>query len=152
MVCHRNTLFKVKKRRDENEKTNDNTETFATLSAYPLSLISTDDGYLVAASGKSLLLGEDVIGTQQFLLLDTSGNEVGQFDAPQIMYLNGMVRLNSDLFLAADSLSGNIWQINPKTQEITSWVQDELLSPQVDQELFIPGANCRNDRRLLGKR
>jgi len=120
---------------------NGDTETFATLSAYPLSLISTDDGYLVAASGKSLLLGEDVIGTQQFLLLDRSGNEVGQFDAPQIMYLNGMVRLNSDLFLAADSLSGNIWQINPKTQEITSWVQDELLSPQVDQELFIPGAN-----------
>jgi len=117
------------------------TETFATLSAYPLSLISTDDGYLVAASGKSLLLGEDVVGTQQFLLLDRTGNEIGQFDAPQILYLNGMVRLNSDTYLAADSLSGNIWQVNPKTQEITSWVQDESLSPLVGQETFIPGAN-----------
>jgi len=117
------------------------TETFATLSAYPLSLVSTDDGYLVAASGKSLLLGEDVIGTQQFLLLDKSGNEIGQFDAPQINYLNGMMRLNADTILAADSLSGNIWQINPETQEITSWIHDDSLSPLNDQKVFIPGAN-----------
>jgi len=117
------------------------TETFATLSAYPLSLISTDDGYLVAASGKSLLLGEDVTKTQQFLTLDRNGNEIGQFDAPQIMYLNGMVRLNANVILAADSLSGNIWQINPKSQEISSWAQDESLTPLDNQEIFIPGAN-----------
>jgi len=122
-------------------KQNGDTESFATLSAYPLSLISTDDGYLVAASGKSLLLGEDVVGTQQFLLLDKNGNEIGHFAAPQIMYLNGMVRLNAEAILAADSLSGNIWHINPKTQEITSWIRDDSLTPIHGQEIFFPGAN-----------
>ncbi|BED91219.1 hypothetical protein PspMM1_36870 [Pseudoalteromonas sp. MM1] len=117
------------------------TKTFSTLSAYPLSLISIDGGYLVAASGKSLLLGENVVGSQQFILLDKNGKQIGQFDAPQVMYLNGMVRLGNNVILAVDSLSGNIWQVNPKTQEISSWIQDESLSPLADQKMFIPGAN-----------
>ncbi|QHJ10497.1 hypothetical protein FX988_00711 [Paraglaciecola mesophila] len=117
------------------------TKTFSTLSAYPLSLISIDGGYLVAASGKSLLLGENVVGSQQFILLDKNGKQTGQFDAPQVMYLNGMVRLGNNVILAVDSLSGNIWQVNPKTQEISSWIQDESLSPLADQKMFIPGAN-----------
>lgn len=120
---------------------NGETKTFSTLSAYPLSLISIDNGYLVAASGKSLLLGEDVVGTQQFVLLDKNGKQTGQFYAPQVKYLNGMVRLNSDVILAVDSLSGNIWQVNPTTQEISSWIQDESLAPLADQKMFIPGAN-----------
>jgi len=117
------------------------TSTFAKLSAYPLSVISIDDGYLVAASGKSLLLGENVVGTQQFILLDKNGKQTGNFDSPQVMYLNGMVRLNNEIILAVDSLSGNIWQVNPKTQKITSWIQDESLSPLADQKMFMPGAN-----------
>jgi len=120
---------------------NGETKTFSKLSAYPLSLISIDGGYLVAASGKSLLLGEDVVGTQQFILLDKSGKQVGQFEAPQIMYLNGMVRLNSEVILAADSLSGNVWQVNPRTQVITSWIHDEAFAPLADQKMFVPGAN-----------
>lgn len=117
------------------------TSTFAKLSAYPLSLISTEDGYLVAASGKSLLLGEDVVKTQQFILLDKKGKQVGQFDAPEVMYLNGMVRLNSETILAVDSLSGNIWKVNLKTQKISSWIKDESLTPLANQKMFIPGAN-----------
>jgi len=117
------------------------TKTFSKLSAYPLSLISIDHGYLVAASGKSLLLGENVIDTQQFILLDKSGTQIGQFDAPQIKYLNGIVRLNNETILAADSLSGYIWQVNPKTQEVTSWINDEAFAPLTDQKVFIPGAN-----------
>lgn len=115
--------------------------TFSKLSAYPLSLISIEDGYLVAASAKSLLLGEDVVKTQQFILLDKKGKHVGQFDAPEVMYLNGMVRLNSEIILAVDSLSGNIWKINPKTQKISSWIKDESLTPHANQKMFIPGAN-----------
>jgi len=117
------------------------TKLFSKLSAYPLSLVSIDDGYLVAASGKSLLLGENVVDSQQFILLDKNGKQTGQFDAPQVMYLNGMVRLNNNVILAVDSLSGNIWQVNPKTQEISLWIQDESLSPRTDQKMFIPGAN-----------
>ena len=57
------------------------------------------------------------------------------------MYLNGMVRLNNEVILAADSLSGNIWQVNPKTQEITSWMHDEAFTPLSNQKMFMPGAN-----------
>jgi hypothetical protein len=117
------------------------TSTFTQLSVYPLSLISTSDGYLVATSGKSLLLGEDVVGTQQFILLDKSGKQTGQFDAPQVMYLNGMVRLNSETILAVDSLAGMIWKVDTKTQKISSWIQDESLAPLAEQKMFIPGAN-----------
>lgn len=128
------------------------TSTFAQLSVYPLSLVSTNEGYLVAASGKSLLLGENVIGTQQFILLNKSGKQVGQFNAPQIMYLNGMVRLNNDTILVADSLAGTIWQIDAKTQDISPWIQDESLAPLIDQKMFIPGANgvkLRNDELIM---
>ena len=120
---------------------NGEASTFAQLSVYPLSLISTNDGYLVAASGKSLLLGEDVVKTQQFLLLDKSGKQIGQFDAPQVMYLNGMVRLNNETVLAVDSLAGTIWKVDTKTQKITPWIQDESLAPLAEQKQFIPGAN-----------
>jgi sugar lactone lactonase YvrE len=117
------------------------TSIFAQLSVYPLGLISTSDGYLVSASGKSLLLGEDVVGTQQFVLLDKSGKQIGQFDAPQIMYLNGMVRLNSETILAVDSLAGMIWKVDTKTQKISPWIQDDSLAPLAGQTMFIPGAN-----------
>jgi len=117
------------------------TSTFTQLSVYPLSLISTNDGYLVAASGKSLLLGENVVGTQQFILLDKDGKQTGQFDAPQVMYLNGMARLNSETILAVDSLAGIIWEVDTTTQKISPWIQDESLAPLTDQEMFIPGAN-----------
>ncbi len=126
--------------------------TFAQLSVYPLSLISTSDGYLVATSGKSLLLGEDVVGTQQFILLDKSGKQTGQFDAPQVMYLNGMVRLNTETILAVDSLAGMIWKVDTKTQEISSWIQDESLAPLAEQKMFIPGANgvkMRSDELIV---
>jgi len=128
------------------------TKTFAKLDAYPLSLISIDDGYLVAASGKSLLLGENVVKTQQFIVLDKSGKQTAQFAAPQVMYLNGMARLNNETILAADSLSGNIWKVNPKTQKITSWIQDDSFTPLVGQETFIPGANglkLRSDELIV---
>ncbi len=85
-------------------------------------MISTSDGYLVAASGKSLLLGEDAVGTQQFILLEKSGKQTGQFDAPHLMYLNGMVRLNSETILAVDSFAGMIWKVDTKTQKINSWI------------------------------
>lgn len=128
------------------------TSTFAQLAVYPLSLISTSDGYLVAASGKSLLLGEDVAGTQQFILLDKRGNQTGQFDAPQVMYLNGMVRLNSETILAVDSLAGMIWKVNTKTQKMSPWIQDESLAPLAEQKMFIPGANgvkLRSDELIV---
>ena len=115
--------------------------TFAELSAYPLSIISTAEGYLVAASGKSLLAGEDVTGTQQFLLLDKSGTEVDKFAAPQALYLNGMVRLDEDTVLVADSLAETIWEMNTSSLTVAPWIVDSALGVLPDQPIFLPGAN-----------
>jgi len=115
--------------------------TFATLSAYPLGIISTPDGYLVTANGKSVLLGEDASQSQQLLLLNEKGKQIGKFDAPQARALNGMVRLDNDTILAADSAAGTIWKVDVEKQEITLWIQDKYLSPIADQEVYKPGAN-----------
>ena len=115
--------------------------TFAELSAYPLSIISTAEGYLVAASGKSLLAGEDVTGTQQFLLLDKSGTEIDKFSAPQALYLNGMVRLDEDTVLVADSLAETIWEVNTSSLTVAPWMVDSALGVLPDQPIFLPGAN-----------
>jgi len=115
--------------------------TFATLTAHPVSLISTASGYLVAAHGKSFLEGEDFVTTQQFLLLDKDGDEIGQFAAPQSVFLNGTVRLDDANVLVADSLAGIIWKVDVGAQEITPWLQDELLTMRPEQDPFFPGAN-----------
>ena len=117
------------------------TSTFAELSAYPMSLISTTDGYLVAATGKSLLAGEDVVKTQQFILLDRSGKQIDRFDAPQAMFLNGMVRLDNGTILVADSIAGTIWKVDTKAQEISPWLQDKSLTRLADQKKYVPGVN-----------
>jgi len=126
--------------------------TFAKLSAFPLGLISTADGYLVTANGKSILAGEDATSTQQFLLLDKAGKETGRLDVPEAMALNGLVRLDNDTVLAADSLAGVIWQVDTKTKDVTPWLQDESLAPLADQEIYKPGANglkLRSDGLLV---
>jgi len=115
--------------------------TFAKLSAYPLGLISTTDGYLLTASGKSLLMGEDPSRSQQILILDKSGKEIGKLDAPKARALNGFVQLDDGAILAADSIAGTIWKIDAKARKISPWLQDDSLAPLADQETYKPGAN-----------
>jgi len=128
------------------------TSTFAELTGYPLGLISMADGYLVTANRNSLLLGEDTTEAQQFLLLDRNGNQTGQFDAPQARALNGLVQLDNGTFLAADSVAGTIWRVDPDTQNVSPWLQDASLAPLADQEIYKPGANglkLRSDGLLV---
>jgi len=120
---------------------NGKTSTFAKLSAYPISLISTKEGYLVTASGKSLLAGEDPVGSQKLLLLDKTGKQVDQFNVPDAMFLNGMVRLENGTILAADSIAGTIWKVDKETRSISPWLQHESLAPLAGQKKFKPGAN-----------
>jgi len=117
------------------------TSTFATLSAYPLGIISIDDGYLVTANGKSILLGEDATDSQQLLILDTDGNQVGQFDAPKAEALNGLVKLNNGDILVADSSAATIWKVDPKKRRIKRWLKHDLLARPENQELYVPGVN-----------
>jgi len=115
--------------------------TFVKLPAFPLSIISTPDGYLVAANGKSIFTDKDAAMTQQFILLDKNGKQTGKFDAPEARALNGMVRLDENTVLVADSVAGTIWKVDVKGQKITPWIQDQSLSPIADQEKYKPGAN-----------
>jgi len=115
--------------------------TFARLSGFPLGIISTNDGYLVTASSKSILAGEDTSKSQQFLLLDKNGIETGRIDVPQARALNGMVRLDNRTVLAADSAAGMIWAVDVKNQAVTPWLQHSSLAPRTDDEIYKPGAN-----------
>jgi len=67
---------------------------FASLSAFPVSIISSPDGYLVTAQSKNFMLG-DPVNPQQFLLLDRDGNEVGKFAPSGPIFMNGMVELEN---------------------------------------------------------
>jgi|GEM_PF-255281 len=128
------------------------TSTFAKLSAYPLGVVSSTGGYLVTASGKSLLLGEDSTTSQQILMVDKTGKEIGKFDAPRARALNGMVRLNNETVLAADSIAGMIWKVDTKAQKLTPWLQDQALAPLAGQKMYKPGANglkLRSDGLLV---
>jgi len=125
----------------EQVSTDGKASTFAKLTAFPLGLISTAEGYLVTAHGTSLLTGQDVSKSQQLILLDKTGKQTGQFDAPEAMLLNGMVRLNNGAILVADSLAGTIWQVDVKAKKLTPWLQDASLAPLANQEHFKPGAN-----------
>jgi len=113
--------------------------TFATVSGYPVSLISTASGYLIAAQSKNFMSG-DPNNAQQFLLLDKNGAQVGQFDAPSTIFLNGMTRLENGDILVADSVASTIWSVDLEAQKVTPWLQHNALAADPEQP-GIPGAN-----------
>ena len=125
----------------ERLSTDGKTSTFAKLKAFPLSIISTDDGYLVAAHGKSLLKDATFMDSMQFVTLDHKGKQTGQFAAPKAMSLNGMVMLKNGQVLAADSVGGTIWAVDAKKKTVMPWINDKLLTQIPDQKMFMPGAN-----------
>ena len=117
------------------------TSTFAKIAAFPLSIISTDDGYLVAAHGKSFLEDSSFTDSMQFITLDSEGNQTGQFAAPDAKALNGMVKLENGQYLAADSIAGTIWSVDVKNETVSPWLIDDQLTLRAEQEMFMPGAN-----------
>lgn len=112
---------------------------FASLSAFPVSIISSPDGYLVTAQSKNFMLG-DPVNPQQFLLLDRDGNEVGKFAPSGPIFMNGMVELENGDILIADSVASTIWKLDLSDQTVTPWLQDAALAPDPAQA-SIPGAN-----------
>jgi len=121
--------------------TDEKVSTFSELDLYPISLISIDNGYLVAGHGKSFFAGEDFVKSQKFVVLNKSGEKTSEILAPQAMMLNGMVQLANGMILVADSLTATIWQLDVASQQITPWLQDPTLGIIPDQPGFLPGAN-----------
>jgi hypothetical protein len=114
---------------------------FASLSAHPVSILSLDGGFLVAAHGQPFVSGPGFVETQMFLLLDKDGRETGSFKAPQARFLNGMVRNGEYEVLIADSIAGTIWRVDARSQTITPWLKDEALGRDPAVKEFRPGAN-----------
>jgi len=112
---------------------------FANLSGFPVSMISTAEGYLVTAQSKNFMLG-DPVNPQQFLLLDKGGNEVGQFVVSEPMFMNGMVELENGDILVADSVAATIWKVDMNAQTVSPWLQHGVLAADPAQA-NIPGAN-----------
>lgn len=115
--------------------------TFAPVSAHPVSILAIDGGFLVAAHGQPFISGPAFVETQQFLLLDRDGKETASFKAPDARFLNGMVRHSAGTLLAADSIAGRIWRVDPKARAVTTWLEDPVLAQDPSVKEFRPGAN-----------
>jgi len=117
-------------------------EAFSNLSAFPLSIISDGDGYIVAAQGKNFIGGDPTfVQTNQFLMLDKSGKEIGKIAAPEALFLNGMVRLANGDLLVADSVSAAILKVDVKAQKVTPWLKNDALALIPGQNPYRPGVN-----------
>src|SRR5262249_55619960 len=125
--------------------------TLAQVSAHPVSILSTDDGFLVAAHGQSFVSGPAFVETQQILLLDRDGKETRRFNATNARFLNGMVRHTNGTVLIADSIAGKIWLVDPQARTVAVWLDDAGLAPDPSVKEFRPGANGlkRQGNRLI---
>jgi len=117
-------------------------DAFANLSAFPISIISNNDGFIVAAQGKNFIGGDpNFVKTNQFLILDKQGKEVGKFAAPEILFVNGMTRLKNGDLLVADSIGGAIWKVDIEGQKVVPWLKSQALGLTPGQQPFRPGVN-----------
>lgn len=62
-------------------------------------------------------------------------------DATDAAFLNGLHVLDSGTVLAADSIAGVIWEVDPTTGAIDPFRADDAFLPLPDQTEFLPGAN-----------
>lgn len=103
------------------------------------------------AGRQPFVSGPSFVETQQLLLLDLKGRETGSFKAPEARFLNGMVRHVGGTVLVADSIAGTIWQVDPRTRSMKSWIKGDALTQDGAVKEFRPGANGleRDGARLI---
>lgn len=126
--------------------------TWAMLDAHPVSLAAIDDGLLVAVHGAPFTSGPEFTRTQAFVVLDGSGGEVRRFSAPVALFLNGMLAMDGNIVLVADSIAGTIWRVDAGAGTVTPWLQHPDLAQLPAQTEFRPGANGikrRGDQLLI---
>jgi streptogramin lyase len=117
------------------------TRVFTRLLVHPVGITAVNGGYLVTAHGMPFTAGQEFTKTQQVMLLDEQGKEIGNLPAPQALFLNGVMRLDDNIVLAADSLAATIWRIDVSARTITPWLSDPTLSRNAEEKQFRPGAN-----------
>jgi len=117
-------------------------DAFANLSIFPLSIVSDGDGFIVAGQGKNFVGGDPTfVSSNQFVMLDSQGNEVGNLAAPEALFVNGMVRLANGDLLVADSVGATIFKVDVAGQKITPWLKNDALALIPGQDPYRPGAN-----------
>jgi len=115
---------------------------FSNLSAFPLSIISDGDGFIVAAQGKNFIGGDPTfVNSNQILMLDKNGKEVGKFPAPEALFVNGMTRLKNGDLLVADSVGAAIYKVDVAGKKITPWLKSPALALIPGQDPYQPGVN-----------
>lgn len=116
--------------------------TFATLPAHPVGIVRLADGrYLVSAHGAPFTGGPAFTQTQQLLVVSPKGQVSDTWPLLDARFLNGLVVLRSGVVLAADSIAGTIWAINPKSKSVTAWLKEPALAQDGTSKDFRPGAN-----------
>jgi sugar lactone lactonase YvrE len=100
---------------------------FASLDVHPVAVLARRHDVIVSAHGESFLDGPDFLKTQKILVLGSKGTIVRQIAIADARFLNGLVALEPDTILAADSALGRIWQLAPSTGKFAPWLSDQLL-------------------------
>jgi hypothetical protein len=108
---------------------------------HPVGILAVPDGFIVSAHGRSFTDGEAFTRTNRVLLLDRRGRVRRAADAPEARFLNGLARLPGGTVLAADSIAGTIWRVDPATGALKPWLVNPRLQPDPAVAPFRPGAN-----------
>lgn len=74
-------------------------------------------------------------------MLRRDGSPLRAVPAPEARFLNGLVEVEPGTILAADSLAGRIWRLDPDGGEVAEWLADPQLAPDPDAPGGRPGAN-----------
>jgi hypothetical protein len=114
---------------------------FAQLPAHPVGILVTEAGFIVTAHATPFTDFPAFTASNRVLLLNVRGEIVKDTPAPKAQFLNGLTKLPTGEILAADSIAGVIWQIDPVSAETTVFLADPQFAPDPDATTFRPGAN-----------
>ncbi len=117
------------------------TTTFTQLPAHPVGILATETGFVVTAHGTPFTEFPDFMTSNRVFLLDVRGEIVTETLAPGAQFLNGLTQLSSGEVLAADSIAGVVWLIDPVTAQASVFISDPQFTLDSDAETFRPGAN-----------
>jgi hemoglobin len=112
---------------------NQRRSSFATLPAPPTGLALLGDSLLVS-------IGEPGQAGWRMQRVDLDGALKGSFEVPDALFLNGSTPFRRGRILAADSIRGQVLEIDPDHGSSRVWLSHEYLTKTSDDPL-VPGIN-----------
>ena len=115
---------------------------FATLAAHPVALLTTTAGIRVTAHAAPFTSGADFVKTMTIVELGPDGKTRSSSSMSDARFLNGMIALDDQRALIADSLAGVIWSYRHTDATLVPWLADDSLKPVASKPgEFALGAN-----------